>query len=38
MKLFRKQKETHTLREQIYGCWGEAVVGQFGADIHTLLY
>ena len=37
-----KQKETHRLREQNYGCWGEEwgeeVVREFGMDLYTLLY
>ena len=35
-------KETHRLREQIYGCqWegsGERTVREFGIDMYTLLY
>ena len=37
-----KQKETHRLREQTYGCWGEEwgeeIVREFGMDLYTLLY
>ena len=33
-----KQKETHRLREQIYGCWGEGIVREFGMDMYTVLY
>ena len=36
--LLTKQKETHRLREQIYGCWGEGIVREFGMDMYTLLY
>ena len=34
------QKETHRLREQIYGCqgegWGKKIVGEFGMDRYML--
>ena len=33
-----KQKETHRLRKQTYGCQGEGLVRDFGKDIYTLLY
>ena len=33
MNLFAKQKETHRLREQTYGCWEGKVVREFGMDI-----
>ena len=38
-----KQKQTHGLREQTYGCGsgeacGEGIVREFGMDKHTLLY
>jgi hypothetical protein len=33
-----KQKETHRLREQIYDCWGEGIVREFGMDMYTVLY
>ena len=32
------RKEIHRLREGIYGCWGEAMVREFGMDMYTLLY
>ena len=42
MNLLTKQKETHRLREQIYGYWGEGwgewIVRECGMDIHTQLY
>ena len=42
MNLFRKQKQTHRLREQTYGYWGEVsggeIVREFGMDMYTLLY
>ena len=37
-----KEKETHRLREWIYGCqgegWEEGTVREFGMDMYTLLY
>ena len=33
-----KQKETHRLREQTYGCQGEGPVREFGMGIYTPLY
>ena len=33
-----KQKETHRLRKQTYGCHGEGVVRDFGKVMYTLLY
>ena len=33
-----KKKETHRLRKQTYGCWGEGIVREFGMDMCTLLY
>ena len=33
-----KQKETHRLREGIYGCREEGIVREFGMDMYTLLY
>ena len=37
-----KQKETHRLREQNYGCWGEEreeeIFREFGMDLYTPLY
>ena len=41
--LFRKQKQTHGLREQTYGYWGGRVGEggkdwEFGIDMYTLLY
>ena len=38
MNLFTKQKETHRLRKQTYGCHGEGVVRDFGKVMYTLLY
>ena len=42
MNLLTKQKQTHRLREQAYGCWGkgriEGIVREFGIDMYTLLY
>ena len=42
MNLFTKQKQTHRLREQTYGCqgeeWGKETVRAFGMDMYTLLY
>ena len=38
MNLFMKQKQTHRLREQTYGYWGEEIVREFGIDMYTLLY
>ena len=40
--LFRKQEQTHRLREQTYGYqgegWGRGIDWEFGIDIYTLLY
>ena len=40
--LLTKQKQTHRLREQAYGCWGKGrragIVREFGIDMYTLLY
>ena len=33
-----KQKETHRLREQIYGCQRDGIVRVFGMDMYTLKY
>ena len=41
-----KQKETHRLREQTYGCrgvvggrgWRKGIAGDLGMDMYTLLY
>ena len=38
MNFLTKQKETHRLREQTYGCWREGIVSEFGMDVYTLLY
>ena len=46
MNLLAKQKETHRLREQTYGCQaggegknsGEGIGREFGMDMYTLLY
>ena len=40
MNLFTKQKQTHRLREQIYGCWGKyrrSIAREFEMDGYTLL-
>ena len=34
----RKQKLTHRLREQTYGCQGEGIIRAFWMDMYTLLY
>ena len=36
--LLTKQKETHRLRKQTYGCWEEGIVRDFGKVTYTLLY
>ena len=36
--LLTKQKETHRLRKQTYGCWEEGIVRDFGKVKYTLLY
>ena len=42
MNLLTKQKETHKLRQQTYGCqgegWGKEIVRAFGMNTHTLLH
>ena len=42
MNLLTKQKETHKLRQQTYGCqgegWGKEIVRAFGMNMHTLLH
>ena len=42
MNLFTKQKQTHRLRERIYGYLGEREGGgldwEFGIGMYTLLY
>ena len=41
MNIFIKQKQTHRVREQIYGYRGRergGLDGQFETDMHTLLY
>jgi len=42
MNLFTKQKQTHRLREQIYGygagAGSEGIVRESGMDMYTLLY
>ena len=42
INLFTKQKKTHRLREQTYGCWGkgwgEGRVREFGNNMYILLY
>ena len=34
INLFTKQKETHRLREQTYGCCGGRIVREFGMDMY----
>jgi len=38
MNLITKQKETHRLREQTYGCQVDGIVREAGMDRYTLLY
>ena len=38
MNVFTKQKETHRLRKQTYGCWGDGIVRDLGKVMYTLLY
>jgi len=38
MNLLTKQKETHGLRKQTHGCWGEDIVKDFGKVTHTALF
>ena len=38
MNLFTKQKQTHRLRTQIYGYYGEGIDWEFGTDAYTQLY
>lgn len=42
MKLFIKQKETHRLREQTYGCWvegqGKGQLGSGDGHVHTAVF
>ena len=38
MNLLTKQKETHRLRKQTYGCWGDGIVRDLGKVMYTLLY
>ena len=38
MNLLTKQKETHRLRKQTYGCLGEGTVREFEVVMDTLLY
>ena len=42
MNLFTEQKQTHRLREQTNGYWGEGwgegMVTEFGTDMYTVLY
>ena len=37
MNLLTKQKETHRLREQTYGCQAEGIVRESGMDMYILL-
>ena len=38
MNLLTKQKETHRLRKQTHGCWGEGIVKNFRKVMYMLLY
>ena len=38
MNLLTKQKETHRLRKQTHGCWGEGIVKDFGKVMYILIY
>ena len=38
MNLLTKQKETHRLRQQTYGCQGEGTVRDFAMVMYSLLY
>ena len=38
MNLRTKQKETHRLRKQTYGCQGFGIVEDFGKVMDTLLH
>ena len=38
MNLLTKQKETHRLRKQTYGCQEEGIVREFEMAMYTLLY
>ena len=37
MNLFTKQKDTHRLRKQTYGCGEEGIVREFGKVMYILL-
>ena len=38
MNLLTKQRETHRLRQQTYGCPGEGTVRDFAMVMYSLLY
>ena len=38
MNLLKKQKETHSLRQQTHGCQGEGIIREFGKVMYLLLY
>ena len=38
MNLLTKRKETHRLRKQTCGCWGEGIVREFGMVVYTVPY
>ena len=38
MNLLTKQKESHRLRKQTYGCWGEGIAREFGKVMSMLRY
>ena len=38
MNFLTKQKETHRLRKQTHGCWGEGIVKNFKKVMYTLRY
>ena len=38
MNLLTKQQETHRLRKQTCGCWGEGIVREFRMVVYTPLY
>ena len=38
MNLLTKQKETHRLRKQTYGCWGEKIGSLESLNIYTAIY
>ena len=38
MNLLTKQKETHRLRKQTYGCWGEKIGSLESLNRYTAIY